>query len=100
MSVPAAAAPMPKGLSFEIADLLMLQGWAESHDMRLVVELDHQIEGDEYEEVLAFYPTDSSLRCWFIWRSIDHFVLVPMNGPAWRCVRLPDLMTELEPLRP
>lgn len=100
MSVPAAAAPLPKGFSFEIPDLVMLQRWAESHGMRLVVELDHAVEGDEYEEVLAFYPIDSALRCWSLWRSADHFVLVPMNGPVWRCARLPDLLTELQPLRP
>ena len=41
--------------------------------MRLVVELDHEIEGEEYEEVLAFYEEGSALRRWLVWRCHDCF---------------------------
>ncbi len=100
MSLPATSIPPPTGVSFEIADLLMLQRWADAHNMRMVVELDHYVEGDEYEEVLAFYELGDRLRCWTMWRALDHFVLVPMNGPAWRFALLPELLAELMPLRP
>ena len=46
---------VPTGLAFEIADLMLLQGWADFHDVQMVVELDHCVEGEEYEEVIAFY---------------------------------------------
>ena len=44
----------PTGLAFEIADLMLLQGWADFHGVQMVVELDHCVEGEEYEEVVAF----------------------------------------------
>ena len=66
----------------------------------MVVELDHCVEGEEYEEVLAFYEEGSSLRRWTIWRAHNHFVLEPMNGRAFRALGLANLMEELTPLRP
>jgi hypothetical protein len=41
---------VPAGLSFEVADLILLQSWAEFHDLRMVVELDHCGADGEYEE--------------------------------------------------
>ncbi len=91
--------PYPKGLAFDIPDLQMLQHWAADQGMRMVVELDHCVEGEEYEEVLAFYEDGNSLRYWTMWRAADHFVVMPMNGPAWRFARLPELIAELLALR-
>jgi hypothetical protein len=31
--------------------------------------LDNYIGGEEYEEVLVFYPSDSGFRRWTMWRS-------------------------------
>ena len=59
----------PIGLAFEIADLILLQGWAEFHNVRMVVELDNCVQDDVYEEVVAFYDADCSLRRWNLWRS-------------------------------
>ena len=42
----------PIGLAFEIADLILLQGWAEFHNVRVVVELDNCVQDDVYEEVV------------------------------------------------
>ena len=99
MNGPGFGFPLPKGFAFDIPDLQMLQRWAEAQAMRMVVELDHLVEDDEYEEVLAFYETGSSLRRWTMWRAADHFIVEPMNGPAWRFARLPDLIAELLALR-
>ena len=93
-------APVPTGLAFELDDLNELLAWAEKHHMRMVVELDHEVEGEQYEEVLAFFEEDSALRRWTIWRSHNHFVLEPMNGPSLRTHLVADLMQELTPLRP
>ena len=50
MQPPKLVPNVPTGLAFEIADLMMLQAWAEFHDVQMVVELDHCVEGEEYEE--------------------------------------------------
>jgi hypothetical protein len=100
MSLPSLSRPLPKGLAFEISDLKMLQSWAEAHAMRMVVELDHCVEGEEYEEVLAFYDGDGAgLRLWTMWRASDHFVVMPMNGRAWRSSAVPEALAELLALR-
>lgn len=100
MESPSHGAPVPKGLAFDLNDLNEFQTWAAKHCMRLVVELDHHVNGEEYEEVLAFYEEGSALRRWSVWRSHDCFVLEPMNGPALRTHQVTDLMQELTPLRP
>ena len=72
------------GLAFEISDLMLLQGWAEYHNVRMVVELDHWVEGDEYEEVVAFYAKDSPLRRCNLWRSASDIILQPLIGRSRR----------------
>jgi hypothetical protein len=100
MSLRSLSYPLPKGLAFEVSDLAMLQSWAEDQAMRMVVELDHEIEGEEYEEVLAFYDQDSAgLRRWIMWRAADHFVVEPMNGRSWCASAVPDVIAELLALR-
>ena len=73
---------LPTGFAFELADLVMVQGWSEYHDLRMVVELDYSAEGEEYEEVLALYPRDSAFRRWMMWRSACDVVVQPMMGRA------------------
>ena len=60
MDMPRISPNVPMGLAFEIADLMLLQGWADFHDVQMVVELDHCVEGEEYEEVVAFYAATAS----------------------------------------
>ena len=70
----------PTGLSFDIADLILIKGWTEYHDIRMVVELDHSVEGEEYEEVVALYTNDRMLRRWILWRSACDVVVQPLLG--------------------
>jgi len=72
----------PAGLAFELADLVMAQGWSAFHDLRMVIELDYCAEGEEYEEVLAFYPPHSAFRRWMLWRGQRGIVVQPMMGRA------------------
>ena len=74
----------PTGLAFEIADLMLLQGWADFHDVQMAVELDHCVEGEEYEEVIAFYAKDSQLRRWILWRSSGEIIVQPLIGRSCR----------------
>jgi hypothetical protein len=90
---------LPMGLSFELADLVMVQGWSEYHDLRMVVELDYSAEGDEYEEVLALYPQASSFRRWMVWRGASDIVVQPMMGRAARFGSVAEALEHLIPAR-
>ena len=70
MQLPRASLKVPTGLSFDIPDLLMLQAWADFHDLRMVVELDVFTDADEYEELIAIYDKDRAFRRWMIWRTV------------------------------
>ncbi len=78
MVMPLSTPNVPMGYAFEIADLMLLQGWAEFHEVHMVVELDHCVEGEEYEEVIAFYAKDSQLRRWILWRAASEIVVQPL----------------------
>ena len=75
---------IPTGLAFELSDLVILQGWAEYHDLRMVIELDYWADGEEYEEVVALYPHNSSFRRWMIWRDLNGVVVQPIVGRSTR----------------
>jgi hypothetical protein len=85
----------PTGLSFDISDLILLQGWAEFHDVRMVVELDHWVEGEEYEEVVGFYTAGSPLRRWILWRSASEIVVQPLIGRGSRFESVADALETL-----
>lgn len=89
----------PTGLAFELADLVMAQGWAEYHNLRMTVELDYCAEGEEYEEVLAFYPRDSAFRRWMIWRGPRGIVVQPMMGRASCYASVSEALDRLIPAR-
>jgi hypothetical protein len=89
----------PTGLAFEIADLMLLQGWADFHDVQMTVELDHCVEGDEYDEVIAFYAKDSQLRRWILWRSSGEIIVQPLIGRSRRFVSVADALESLIPAR-
>ncbi len=84
MELPQITPKVPTGFAFEIADLMLLQGWAEFHDVQMVVELDHCVEGEEYEEVVAFYAKDSAIRRWIVWRASSDVVVRPLIGAVAR----------------
>jgi hypothetical protein len=99
MQTPKLIPNAPTGLAFEIADLMMLQGWAEFHDVQMVVELDHCVEGEEYEEVIAFYARDSQLRRWILWRAADGVIVQPLIGRSRRFKTVVDALETLVPAR-
>jgi hypothetical protein len=90
----------PIGLAFDIADLMHLQSWVASHDVRMVVELDHWMEGEEYEEVVAFYAKDGSLRHGILWRSATDIVAQPLIGRTCRFGSVADARDSLLGVRP
>src|SRR5690242_1854390 len=99
MRTPKLIPSAPTGLAFEIADLMKLQGWAEFHDVQMVVELDHCVEGEEYEEVVAFYAKDSQLRRWILWRASSEIVVQPLIGRSCRFATVAEALEGLMPDR-
>lgn len=97
MQLPRTSAKLPTGLSFEIPDLLMLQGWADFHDLRMAIELDVCADGDEYEELLGLYDKDRTFRRWMIWRSCDGIVVQPTMGRTMLFDAMADALEMLIP---
>ncbi len=89
----------PTGIAFELADLMLLKAWADFHDVHMTVELDHCVEGDEYEEVVAFYAGDSQLRRWILWRSVGEIVVQPLLGRSRRFDSAAEALETLIPTR-
>ena len=100
METPQITPNLPTGLAFDIADLMLLQGWANFHDVQMVVELDHCVEGEEYEEVIAFYARDSQLRRWILWRAVSEVVVQPLIGRSCRYASVADALESLIAARP
>ena len=63
------------------------------------VELDHCVEGDEYEEVIAFYTPDNRLRRWILWRSATDIVVQPLIGRSFHFGCVADAIETLVPAR-
>jgi hypothetical protein len=95
MNRPPLLTDVPFGLAFELADLFMVQGWSEYHDLRMVIELDYSAEGEEYEEVLALYPKNGTFRRWTMWRGTGEIAVQPTMG---RMMRFPSVADALEGL--
>jgi hypothetical protein len=102
-------AKAPKGLSFSIAELILIESWSESNGLRMVVRLDHGSDAEEYEEVLALHVGHSPLCRWIMWRDARAVILQPLIGRAQRygsaaeafeavAARQPVILTDIEPM--
>jgi hypothetical protein len=90
--------PAPaKGLAFAIADLRLIQSWAEFHRCRISVRLDHGTPDEEYEEVIAFHTGKSPLCRFIMWRDTHAVFVQPLVG---RVQRYRTVSAALEALRP
>jgi hypothetical protein len=99
LQLPRTFVTTPTGLSFDVPDLLMLQGWAAFHDLRMTIELDLCVEGDEYEELLGLYDANRAFRRWMIWRSCDGIVVQPAMGRTMLFDTMADVLEILIPVR-
>ncbi len=99
MQLPRTSVKIPTGLSFEVPDLLMLQGWADFHDLRMAIELDVCAEGDEYEELLGLYEKNRAFRRWMLWRSCDGIIVQPAMGRTMLFDFMADALDALIPAR-
>jgi hypothetical protein len=69
-----------KGLSFTVAELILISSWSEASGLRMVVRLDHGSDAEDYEEVLAFHLGESPLCRWIMWRNATVVFIQPLIG--------------------
>lgn len=77
-------AKVPKGLSFDIADLILVRNRSEANGLRVVVELDHGSDVEEYEEILAIHAETSPQCRWLMWRNAKSVFVRSIGGRALR----------------
>jgi len=87
----------PTGISFAIPDLLMVQAWADDHDMQMLIGLDAVAGDNEYEEIISLTPDRISFRRWLIWRSHTSIVVQPMVGRSIMFDVMTDALNSLSP---
>lgn len=88
------AAPpcLPKGLAFEIADLILVKGWANCHDFIMEVRLDHGTEDEEYEEIIAIHAGMSRFCRLIMWRKVQAVFVQPLPGRRQRYASVADAL--------
>jgi hypothetical protein len=91
------AGRLPKGIAFDISDLLLIQGWADQLEIAMSIRLDHGAPAEEYEEVIALHEgmTDSCRA--ILWRDAEAVFVQPLVG---RRQRFPGVAEALESLLP
>ncbi|MEA2741313.1 MAG: hypothetical protein QOH05_4620 [Acetobacteraceae bacterium] len=99
MQRPPAPIKLPTRISFDVPDLVLLQGWSDFHDLRMAIELDVRAEDEEYEELLALYEPDCAFRRWMLWRSADGIVVQPATGQTMLFDCMADVVDSLIPAR-
>lgn len=99
MAVVQLPAKVPEGLSFTIAELILIKGWSEARSIRMVVRLDHGSDLEDYEEVLAFHLGSSPLCQWIMWRDSNVVLVQPLIGRTKRYFSVAEAVETLRPKR-
>jgi hypothetical protein len=92
-----AAAVQPTGLAFEIADLVLLQAWAERHRISMQIRLDHAVQGEEYEEVIAVHAGAGNGAQLIIWRNAASVFVQPLVGRRQKFTSLSEALDSVLP---
>ena len=85
------------GLSFSIAELTLVEAWAEAQGVQMVVRLDHGSETEEYEEVIAFRATWGRPRRSIMWRDRDAVYVQPLIGRTRRYATVAEAIATMTP---
>jgi hypothetical protein len=88
-----------RGLSFSIADLVLIRGWSEARGLTLTVRLDHGAGSEEYEEVLTLYATPGKACRFLMWRDTDGVFVQPLIGRIKRYSSVPEAIAAMTPQR-
>ncbi len=85
------------GLSFSIAELTLVEAWAEAQGLQMVVRLDHGSDTEEFEEVLSFRTTWGRPRRTIIWRDQEAVYVQPLIGRTRRYPSVAEAIAALTP---
>jgi hypothetical protein len=86
-----------RGLSFSIADLVLIRSWSEARGLRMVVRLDHGSETEEFEEVLAFHTEVGKPCRWMMWCDAEAVFVQPLLGRTQRYGSVAEAIDALTP---
>jgi hypothetical protein len=86
-----------RGISFSIADLILVEGWSKARGLWMVVRLDHASETEEYEEVLAFHSEIGQPCRWMMWRDSAAVFVQPLLGRTQRYGSVAEALDALTP---
>jgi hypothetical protein len=89
-----------RGLSFSIADLLLIGAWSAARGQEMVVRLDHGSETEEYEEVIAFHTASGRPCRYIMWRDASSVFVQPLIGRIRRYSCVVDAIVALTPQQP
>ena len=101
MSTTQAPARTLRGVSFDLAELILIRSWSEASALRMEIRLDHASETEEFEEVLALHVGESSLCRWILWRDAKAVFVQPLIGRTQRYASVAEAfeaLAEPEPL--
>ncbi len=89
-----------RGLSFSIADLLLIGAWSAARGQTMVVRLDHGSDTEEYEEVIAFHTASGRPCRYIMWRDANAVFVQPLIGRIRRYSSVVDAIIALTPQQP
>jgi hypothetical protein len=89
-----------KGLSFRVAELVLIKSWSEANGLNMVVRLDHGSDAEDYEEVLAFHLGASPLCRWIMWRNQNAVFIQPLIGRTQRYQTVAEAFEAMASKRP
>jgi hypothetical protein len=73
-----------RGIAFDLADLTLIKRWADARAIRMAIRLDYGMEGEDFEEVIGFYPETSYICPLIMWRTAKFVFVLPLVGSARR----------------
>ena len=98
--MPMLTTPNPRGRSFEIETLIQVRAWAERRGLHMVVELDHTLQGEEYEEVLSLVPQGRRRSRILVWQDQQGIGLALGSQPAGHFPSVEAALAQCEVGRP
>jgi hypothetical protein len=88
------------GLAFAIEDLSDIRHWAQSHQMTMLVVLDHVLNGVEYEEMVVLSAAEQRDRRILLWRSFGTVFVQTVKGSPRGFTTVPRALNFLSPPAP
>jgi hypothetical protein len=86
-----------RGLSFSIADLLLIRAWSEAGGLDMAVRLDHAAQAEECEEILTLYTVEERACRFILWRDEEGVFVQPLIGRIKRYSSVAEAITAMTP---